>query len=161
MQMTPFARPIIVGVCIVLVVAAAVGGKNLTARPIVHFTSIESHCRDSWPDNFAVARVFRAEFNMGVGAISLTPEQWIGPSGGVIATFSPLPVTVLGRYGPVTPFEANGEAIHTNAEGSARIIVLRIRDSNVTSKFHRWWPDYRWFEFWSSDTEPVCTWLPV
>lgn len=159
--MNALARAVIVGVFVILVFAGSVTERNSSARPVVQFTSVESHCHDSQPDNFAVARIFRSEFNAGVGAISVTLSQWIGRSGGVIARFSPLPVAVLGRYGPVTPFEADGAAIQNSSEGSARIIILDIRAPERTSKFRTWWPGYRWFEFWSGDTEPVCTWLPL
>jgi len=159
--MTAVARGCIVGVSVLVVLVSVVSVRNLTESPIVAFDSIESHCHGSWPDNFAAARVFRAVDGAGVGAISETPVQWLGPSGGVIATFSPLPVTLRGRYGPVTLFDANGEAIANRSDGSKRIMVLRIRALAVASRFHKAWPGYRWFEFWSGDSEPVCSWLPL
>lgn len=160
-RMSPVARGAIVAVCVLVVVVALAGERDLTATPEVKFDSVESHCHGPWPDNVAVARVFRAVDGVGVGAILQTPTQWIGPSGGVIATFSPLPVTLRGRYGPVTAIDANGIAIANDAHGRDRLIVLRIRSLGASSKLHKTWPGYRWYEFWSGDFEPVCTWMPL
>lgn len=159
--MSPVSRGAIAEVCVLVVVISVVIEKDLTAAPVVNFTSIESHCHGSWPDSFAMARVFRAVDGVGEGAIFVSPTLWLGASGGVVATFSPLPVTRIGKNGPVMRIDANGEAIASSSDRGERLIILKIRSRGVSSKFHKAWPDFRWFEFWSSDVEPVCTWIPL
>jgi hypothetical protein len=159
--MTPVTRGLLVGACICVVVGVAlIRERNLTASPRVVFRSVVSICHDSWPNNIAMARVFKAVDDTGQGAIAQTPTQWIGSSGGVIATFAPLPVTIRGRLGPETLFDANGEAASNSSDRFGRFVALRIRSLDVSSRFHKASSDYRWFEFHSSDSESVCTWLP-
>jgi hypothetical protein len=147
---------------ILVAIAECVAIRNTLARPAVSFVSIESHCHDSWPDQNAVARVLQSLDGLPKGARlgEWSGLIWSQPSYGVVATFEPIPVSLPGKFGPVTIGYANAVIITDSRYGRDGMIDLRIMLPGTPRKFRKVWSNYRWWEFFSSDTESVCKWLP-
>jgi len=136
--------------------------RNTLASPHITFISVESHCHDSWPDANAVARVLQSVDGLPKGTrFGEWPELiWSQPTYGVIATFEPIPVSLPGKFGPVTIGYANAVIITDPEHYRERMIDLRIMLPGTPGKFRKVWSNYRWWEFFSSDTESVCKVLP-
>jgi len=137
--------------------------RNIAAYPRIQFATIESHCQGSWPNRNAIARTIRLAVpgNYYLRHGDPLPKSWAEPNGGVLVSFAPISMIM-----------PSGKGFHWYADGAAirdretmrtrgRFFFLQIMLPGAATGKHKAWPDYRWAEFYSSDSERICTWLPI
>jgi hypothetical protein len=155
-----------VGLLVVVVLAVAalvITVGNMAATPRMQFESIESHCQGSWPNRNAIARIIRSAEpgNYYLKHGDPLPNSLSEPNGGVTVSFAPMAMNM-----------PSGKGFHWYADGAAirdretmrtrgRFFFFRIMVPGATTGNFKAWPDYRWAEFYSSDSERICSLLPI